>query len=86
MSGFINNTFKLMSGNIVAQIFCVILIPIITRLYTPDDYGVFQLFISISSVITIFSCLSYQLAIMLPEEDEESINIVALCVILILIE
>ncbi|WP_214036964.1 lipopolysaccharide biosynthesis protein [Methanospirillum sp.] len=85
MSGFINNTFKLLSGNIVAQILCVILIPIITRLYTPGDYGVFQLFISISSVITIFSCFSYQLAIMLPEEDEESINIVALCLILILI-
>lgn len=85
MTAFINNVLKLVSGNIIAQIVGIILIPVITRVYTPEDYGVLQLFISISSIITIFSCLSYQLAIMLPKEDEESINIVALCIILTII-
>ncbi len=82
MTSFGNNVFKLISGNIIAQILGIITIPVITRLYSPGDYGVFQLIISISSIITIFSCLSYQLAIMLPKEDEDSINIVALCIML----
>lgn len=85
MSEFVSNVLKLVSGSIIAQIIGILLIPIITRLYTPEDFGIFQLFLSISSIIAIFSCLSYQLAIMLPKDDEDSANIVALCVILITI-
>jgi lipopolysaccharide exporter len=85
MATFFSNTLKLVSGNIIAQIIGIILIPLITRLYLPADFGIFQLFSSIFAIIVIFSCLSYQLAIMLPNEDEDSANIVALCCILITI-
>lgn len=84
MSRFITNVLKLVSGSVIAQALGILLIPIITRLYTPGDYGVFQLFISISSIIVVISCLSYQMAIMLPKEDEDSVNIVALCFTLVL--
>lgn len=83
MSSFLSNVLKLVSGSIVAQILGVILIPIVTRLYSPDDFGVYQLLLSITGILVIFSCLSYQLAIMLPKEDEDSASIVALCFILI---
>lgn len=83
MSNFITNVIKLVSGSVIAQMLGVLLIPIITRLYAPDDYGIFQLFLSISSILAIVSCLSYQMAIMLPKDDEDSINIVALCIILV---
>ncbi|MBR1368265.1 hypothetical protein RJ53_01640 [Methanocalculus chunghsingensis] len=84
MSRFITNVLKLLSGSVLAQILGILLIPIITRLYSPGDYGVFQLFISISSIIAVMSCLSYQLAIVLPKKDEDSVNIIALCFVLIL--
>ncbi len=83
MSTFFSNVIKLVSGSVIAQILGVLLIPVITRLYSPDDFGVFQLLLSISGILVIFSCLSYQLAIMLPKEDEDSASIVALCSILI---
>lgn len=73
-----------MSGSVIAQILAVLLIPIITRLYTPEDYGLFSLILAITAIIAIFSSLSYQLAIMLPKEDEDAAHIVALCGILIL--
>lgn len=85
MSTFFKNVLKLVSGTIIAQIIGILLVPIITRLYSPGDFGVFQLFLSISGILIIFSCLSYQLAIMLPKKDEDSANIVALCFILIII-
>lgn len=85
MSSFFTNVIKLISGSAIAQIVGILLIPIITRIYSPENFGVFQLFLSISSIIVIFACLSYQLAIMLPKEDIDSANIVVLCMILITI-
>lgn len=85
MSTFFTNVLKMVSGNVIAQIFVILLMPILTRLYSPGDFGVFQLFLSISTIITALSCLSYQFAIMLPKDDEDAANIVILCVILITI-
>ena len=83
MAGFTTNVLRLVSGSIIAQALGIALIPIITRLYSPGDYGVFQLVLSISAILAILSCLSYQLAIMLPKDDEDSANIVVLCFILL---
>lgn len=85
MSKFITNILKLVSGSVISQVIGISLIPIVTRLYSPEDYGIFQFFLSISSIIVIISCLSYEFAIVLPKEDKESINIVVLCSLLICI-
>ncbi len=83
MTAFFSNVLKLVSGSIIAQILGILLIPVITRIYSPENFGVYQLFLSISGILIAFSCLSYQLAIMLPKEDEDSANLVALCFILV---
>lgn len=83
MSRFITNVLKLVSGSVIAQALGILLVPIISRLYSPGDFGVFQVFVAIAGILAVLSCLSYQLAIMLPKEDEDSANIVALCFILV---
>jgi len=76
---------KLFSATLVGQVLGILLIPFISRLYSPADFGVFQLFFSIVSLIAIISCFSYHRAIMLPEKDEDAAHIVVLCLILIII-
>jgi lipopolysaccharide exporter len=76
---------KLFSATLAGQILGTILIPFISRLYSPADFGVFQLFFSIVSLIAIISCFSYHRAIMLPEKDEDAAHLVILCLILIII-
>ncbi|WP_298665218.1 oligosaccharide flippase family protein [uncultured Methanofollis sp.] len=83
MSSFVTNVLKLISGSIVAQAVGILLIPIISRLYTPDDFGVFQVFLSIAGILAIISCFSYQLAIMLPKEDRDAANLAALSTVLV---
>lgn len=83
MSDFINNIIKLTSGSIAAQVLGILLIPVITRFYVPGDFGIFQLIISITSIMAAISCLSYQFSIMLPKEEEDSANLVVLCIVLI---
>ena len=43
--------------------------PLVTRLYTPDDYGVFAAFASISTILLAINSLRYELAITLPGDD-----------------
>jgi len=82
-SNFISNVLKLVSGSVTAQILGILLVPLITRIYSPDDLGSFQIFLSISGILVIFSTFSYQFAIMLPKSEEDSANVAFLCAILV---
>ncbi|MDV2481663.1 oligosaccharide flippase family protein [Methanoculleus sp. Wushi-C6] len=84
MTSFLSNLFKLTSGTVIAQVAAVLLIPVATRIYAPEFFGVNQLFLSIATVITVVSSLSYHFAIMVTEEDEDSVNVLALCVVCVL--
>jgi lipopolysaccharide exporter len=85
MSNLIVNVLKLVSGSVTAQILGILLVPLITRIYSPDDLGMFQLFLSISGILVIFSTFSYQFAIMLPKTEEDSANVSFLSAILVTI-
>ena len=67
-----------MTGTTIAQAIPIAISPILTRLYTPKDFGVFALFIAIVSIFGSIANGRYELAIMLPRKDEDAINILAL--------
>jgi lipopolysaccharide exporter len=85
MSKFISNVIKLFSATLLGQVLGILVTPVLTRLYSPADFGIYQLFFSIVSIIAIISCFSYNSAIMLPKKDEDAANIVILCLFLIVI-
>ncbi len=84
MASFFSNVFKLTTGTMIAQMTGVLLIPVLTRIYSPEFFGVAQLFLSIAAVLVVVSSLSYNYAIMLPEKDEDSMNVFVLCIVCIL--
>lgn len=75
-SDFIKNIFTLLSGATVAQIIALISIPILTRIYTPEDFGFFAIYLSIANILSTISTGRYELAIMLPEKKENAIAII----------
>ena len=79
-SGFLANVLKLVTGSIVAQAVAILVTPIVTRLFAPEPFGIAALFTSIVTVISVVSCLRYELAIMLPKTDEEAANILSVSV------
>ena len=72
------------SGTVIAQIIGIIAAPIITRLYTPSDFGILIIYSSIVSIILMITSLRYEFAIPLPEDDIEAANLLALCILLVL--
>jgi O-antigen/teichoic acid export membrane protein len=82
-SPFIKNTVVVMSGTAFAQVLGFVLSPVISRLFSPSDFGVFGAFNAVISIIVSVVTLEYGHAIMLPREDEDAINLLAfsfLCV------
>jgi O-antigen/teichoic acid export membrane protein len=84
-SEFSRNVLTLMTGTTIAQAIPIAISPILTRIYTPEDFGLLALYIAISSIIASVASGRYELAIMLPREDEDAINILALSFIIIVI-
>jgi len=68
----------LASGTAIAQAIPVLIAPILSRLYTPDDFGVLALFMSIAAILSVIATGRYELAIMLPKKEREAYNILAL--------
>lgn len=83
-SSFAGDVFKLVSGTTVAQGITVLATPLITRLYSPDALGTTSVFNSIASILHVIACLRYERAIMLPEQDRDAANLLAisLCAVL----
>jgi len=77
-SEFSRNVLTLITGTTIAQAIPIAISPILTRLYTPKDFGVFALFTTIVYVFGNIANARYELSIMLPRKDENAINIVAL--------
>ena len=61
-----------MSGTLMAQVVLLAFIPILTRLYTPTEFGNYSLFFILSSIIGSVSSLRYEQAIMLPKSDRDA--------------
>ena len=81
-SAFSRNVVTLMTGTAIAQAIPIAISPILTRIYTPNDFGLLSLFISITAILGSIANGRYELAIMLPEKDDEAINIAALSLLI----
>jgi len=81
-SAFSKNVLTLMTGTTIAQAIPIAISPILTRIYTPEDFGVFALFISISSLLAVASTGRYELAIMIPRKDSDASNIAILSIMI----
>lgn len=77
-STFFKNVLIVMSGTAFAQLISFSLSPIISRLFSPSDFGIFGSFSAVSSVIAAGVTLDYSQAIMLPKEKEKAIHLFAL--------
>lgn len=63
---------KLMSATMIAQVISFIFSPFLTRLYTPEEYGILTLFTTLVAILISFATGRYEIAIVLPEKDKDS--------------
>ena len=71
-SSGVRNFSKLLSANVMAQVIGLVVYPILTRMYAPEDFGLLNLFLSIGGVLAILSTAEYYYAIVLPKEEKDA--------------
>lgn len=74
-STFLRNILIVMTGTAVGQIIGFALTPIISRLFSPSDFGIFGAFNSISNIFAAGATLQYSHAIMIPKEKDAALNL-----------
>lgn len=74
----------LVTGAAAAQALVFAARPVLTRLYTPEEFGVLTLFVALAALLAAAGTGRYEDALMLPERDEEAVNVLALAVLVAL--
>ncbi len=76
---FGRNVLIMFLGTAIGQIGPLVAAPILTRLYTPEMFGLSGAFTSAVFVAAVVACLRYDMAITLAREERDSANVIALC-------
>ncbi|MBO4308055.1 MAG: lipopolysaccharide biosynthesis protein [Bacteroidales bacterium] len=71
-SQFLKDGVALVSGNAWAQLIAFAAYLLLTRLFTPKDIGLYNIFYSYIDVLIIVSTLRYELAVVLADNDHEA--------------
>ncbi|MGM0649614.1 MAG: lipopolysaccharide biosynthesis protein [Bacteroidota bacterium] len=69
---FILNIITLISGTAIAQGILFAATPFLSRLFSPAEFGYFSIYAAIVGIMASVSSLKYELAIMLPEKEEDA--------------
>jgi O-antigen/teichoic acid export membrane protein len=68
----------LAGGTTFAQGLGILALPFLTRIYTPEEFGVLGVFTALLGITSVIACLRYEIAIPLPESDKSAANLIAL--------
>lgn len=74
----------LASGIAVAQVVTILAAPVLTRFYSPADFGAFSVFAALGGILTTVATGRYEQAIMLPEEEQVANNLAWLAILITL--
>jgi O-antigen/teichoic acid export membrane protein len=80
---FWKNVATLFSGSALAQALPIIILPVITRIYSKEALGFYFVYVAIGLLTQIVVSLQYQLAIMLPKETKDAYKVLSLNFILV---
>lgn len=71
-NGILKEALTLTGGNVLAQIIALAAYFVLTRIYSPDDYGLFNIFYSYIEVLIILSTCKYELAVVVASDERQA--------------
>jgi O-antigen/teichoic acid export membrane protein len=81
-SEFSRNVLTLVTGTSVAQIIPIAISPVLTRIYSPEDFGIYALFLSLVAIFGVMANGKYELAIILPKNNNDAYGLLVLAMFL----
>jgi len=81
-SSIFKNLGVLVSGTFIAQLVVIVFQIFLRRIYSPEDFGAFAVYMSIVGILATVVSLRYEQAIILPRSSEVGQNILKLSVVI----
>jgi O-antigen/teichoic acid export membrane protein len=76
---FLKNVSIMFTGSATGQMVSILLSPVLTRLYSPEQVGILSVYLAILTILVVVASLRYELALPLVATEEDAINLVAVC-------
>lgn len=76
---FLKNIAIVAGGNVSAKFIGIISMPIITRFYSPKDFGIFSAFLSVAAIAGSLATFRYASTIPLAKDEKLADNLLKLC-------
>lgn len=83
-STFTRGVAVLTGANVIGQIIVIAASPFLTRLYTPEQFGMLAAFTSIIMILLAVASWLYEMAIPLPDDTKQAINLAALSIVIVI--
>ena len=79
---FVRAVTILAGGTALGQAVALLVLPLLTRLYTPQDFSTLAVFVGLMQIVSVTACLRFDIAIPLPERNVDGANLLALALLL----
>ena len=78
---FMKNILTLSFGIGASQLIVFIAQLALRRLFTPEEFGAFDVYFNIFGILVVISALRYEMAIVLPKKDDKASNLLVLSIL-----
>ncbi len=84
-NNFAKSVLLITGGTAFAQVINALLSPVITRIYTPEEYGILTVYIAVLNMLAIIGSLKYEWGIPIASDEKKAINVLSLSIIVLFI-
>lgn len=84
-SEFTRHALIMITGAAIAQMLPVLVSPVLTRIFAPQDFGIFAVFTAITTTISVAAAGRYEMVIMVPDRNCAASQVFALALIVSLL-
>ncbi|MBV8651015.1 MAG: oligosaccharide flippase family protein [Alphaproteobacteria bacterium] len=74
----------MLGGSAAGQLISILLSPVLTRLYSPQQFGVLSVYSALLAILVVLASLRYELTIPMAASEEDALNLTALNLVILL--
>jgi O-antigen/teichoic acid export membrane protein len=78
---FLRSAMVLVSGTALSQALLLLALPLLTRLYSPDDFSVLAVYVAVVGIFAAAACLGFDLAIAMPALEQDALHLLAMALL-----
>lgn len=82
-SRFMRDVLTLMTGTGISRLFMFAAIPVLTRIYTPAEFGLLALFALVNAMFITLACGGYESSIVIQKDDRNALHMVIGCMLMV---